>query len=71
MSRHKNLTVGASPASPTAVIVEDQPEITPTEEEIARLAYSFWEERGSTNGSPEDDWFRAERELKTKTPPEK
>jgi hypothetical protein len=31
-------------------------------EEIARLAYSYWEARGG-GGSPEDDWFRAEREL--------
>ena len=36
----------------------------PDREEIARLAYSYWEARGSANGSPEDDWFRAERELR-------
>ena len=32
--------------------------------EIARMAYRFWVERGSPIGSPEEDWFRAERELK-------
>jgi hypothetical protein len=32
-------------------------------EEIARLAYGYWEARGG-GGSPEDDWFRAERDLK-------
>jgi len=32
-------------------------------EEIARLAYSYWEERGYAGGSAEDDWLRAEREL--------
>jgi hypothetical protein len=26
-----------------------------TEEELSRLAYSYWEERGCTGGSPEDD----------------
>ncbi len=34
--------------------------------EIARLAYSYWLERGCQGGSPEDDWLRAERELKTR-----
>lgn len=32
-------------------------------EEIARLAYSFWEARGRQGGSPEEDWFRAEQEI--------
>jgi hypothetical protein len=32
-------------------------------EEIARLAYSYWESRGCPVGSPEEDWFRAESEL--------
>lgn len=31
---------------------------------VARLAYSYWEARGFTGGSPEDDWLRAERELR-------
>lgn len=33
-------------------------------EEIARLAYSYWEARGFSGGSAEEDWFRAEAELK-------
>jgi hypothetical protein len=35
----------------------------PSSEEIARLAYSYWEARGYQGGSPEEDWLRAEREL--------
>ena len=35
----------------------------PTQDEIAELAYSYWEARGFQGGSPWDDWFRAEREL--------
>lgn len=35
-----------------------------THEEIARLAYSYWEKRGFQGGSPEEDWRRAERELR-------
>ena len=30
---------------------------------IAILAYQFWQERGCPLGSPEQDWFRAEREI--------
>jgi hypothetical protein len=33
-------------------------------EEIARLAYSYWEARGCTGGSAEEDWLRAEREYR-------
>ena len=35
----------------------------PTHEEIARLAYSYWEARGYQGGSPWEDWLRAERAL--------
>ena len=31
--------------------------------QVERLAYRFWQERGSPMGSPEEDWFRAEEEL--------
>ena len=34
--------------------------------EVAQLAYSYWEARGGEGGSPWEDWFRAERELKRK-----
>jgi hypothetical protein len=33
-------------------------------EEIARLAHSYWEARGCPAGSPEEDWHRAEQELR-------
>ena len=32
--------------------------------QVAELAYSYWERRGFQGGSPEDDWFRAEGELR-------
>ena len=37
----------------------------PPREEIARLAEKYWAERGWPEGSPEQDWLRAEQELKT------
>jgi len=36
---------------------------TITHQEIAELAHSLWSSRGHSHGSPEDDWFRAERQL--------
>jgi len=35
----------------------------PSHEDISVLAYSYWLERGQPDGSPEEDWLRAEREL--------
>ena len=32
-------------------------------EEIEKLAYRLWEERGGPLGSPDDDWLRAEQEF--------
>jgi hypothetical protein len=40
---------------------DDKPVVRPREE-IARLAYSYWEARGRQGGSPEEDWYRAEKE---------
>ena len=36
----------------------------PVSDRIAELAYSYWEARGFQGGSPWEDWFRAEQELK-------
>ena len=36
----------------------------PSPDEIARLAYSYWAARGYAGGSSEEDWLRAERELR-------
>ena len=34
------------------------------QEEIAKLAYALWEQRGCTQGSPEFDWLEAERKIR-------
>jgi hypothetical protein len=36
----------------------------PSQEAIAVLAHSYWEARGCVGGSPEEDWLRAEQELR-------
>jgi hypothetical protein len=38
-----------------------------TTDDIARLAYSYWEARGYQGGSPEEDWLRAEAELRSQS----
>jgi hypothetical protein len=40
----------------------------PSYEEIARLAYGYWEDRGHPHGSAQEDWYRAERELLSRRP---
>jgi hypothetical protein len=51
----------ALPSTP----IEETPKqsITITHEEISRLAFSYYEQRGYQGGSPEEDWCRAEAEL--------
>jgi hypothetical protein len=40
------------------------PAPAPSHQQIAQLAHRFWNERGGHHGSHEQDWFRAERELR-------
>ena len=47
--------VEAATQAPVATVV--------TRDEIALLAYKYWEARGRQDGLPEQDWLRAEREL--------
>jgi hypothetical protein len=48
----------AMPVEPVAQAV-----VSVSNEDVARLAYSFWEARGYQGGSPEEDWLRAEQQL--------
>jgi hypothetical protein len=42
---------------------------SPTQDEIAALAFEFWEQRGRPLGSPDEDWLRAEREIEHRRTP--
>lgn len=59
----------SSPEPEPDVTVKDDVEESvfskPGHEDIAVLAYSYWLERGQPDGSAEEDWLRAERELTT------
>ena len=37
---------------------------TSMQENLEKLAYGLWQERGCPNGSPEIDWLEAERKLR-------
>lgn len=39
----------------------------PSHEEIAERAHHLWEQRGRPHGSPEEDWHRAEHELRRRS----
>jgi hypothetical protein len=56
-----------APKPPAAEPVSAHAATAPSFEQIAELAYSFWVERGYQNGSPEEDWLRAERELRAQS----
>jgi len=39
------------------------PVAPPSYQEIAKLAQRYWDDRGRPEGSPEQDWLRAEKDL--------
>jgi hypothetical protein len=49
---------------PAELMQVDDEVSAPVYEHVAELAYSYWEARGFQGGSPWEDWFRAEEELK-------
>lgn len=51
----------SSPRKPKAVAAASRPAVTP--DEISRRAYEIYESHRGAEGSPLDDWLRAEREL--------
>jgi len=50
-------------AAKKKTVAEQVTAMTPSHEEIARLAQQYWAERGHQDGQAEQDWLRAEREL--------
>jgi hypothetical protein len=64
--RKKSASAEATPASSSTV--HDRRNAAANgdseHEKVASLAYSYWEARGFQGGSPEEDWLRAEEELR-------
>jgi uncharacterized protein involved in copper resistance len=65
--RAPRLKRAESPATKTSSMASEvvaTEQIVVDRESVARLAYSYWEARGFVGGSPEEDWLRAEREIR-------
>lgn len=52
-------TIPAVDVSPTHISSSSSGPVSLNHDEIARLAYTFWEERNYATGFAEEDWFRA------------
>lgn len=62
------MSSGATKAMPEMGTVSESGKtaatVSPTESEIAAIAYQLWLEKGCPIGSDQEDWFRAEAMLK-------
>ncbi len=63
-------TAHARPVKPveTPILAETAAPVAaaPSQDDIASLAYLYWEARGCQGGSPDEDWLRAEQELRAR-----
>ena len=60
----KKAKAPAKPKKTATKKAEEQKMRDPSHEQIAQLAQKFWAERGWQDGYAEQDWLRAERELR-------
>jgi hypothetical protein len=62
--------VRKTPAKPRKTVAKAKPAAATnghtaiSQDEIARLAHKYWAERGHKHGHAEEDWLRAEQELR-------
>jgi hypothetical protein len=64
MSKKDESRSQQAPAGTAIMETNSAPGALPSQEEIAALAYSYWEARTYQGGSSEEDWLRAETELR-------
>lgn len=66
MSKRSVKNNGSSQTN-SAVMSQNEPQSSepPDESAVAELAYRRWVEKGCPQGTAEDDWFEAERDLRT------
>ena len=66
VARPSTVGIYNTPAPETEVLsVEPAAMAAVPQEAVALLAYEYAEARGFVGGSPEEDWLRAEQELRT------
>jgi hypothetical protein len=59
--------VEPNPAAASAEADSEHKDLLLSHDDVSRLAYSYWETRGCEAGSADEDWYRAEAELKART----
>jgi len=57
-------SASADPVSPNGHAAAHERSVS--QEEVARLAHRYWQERGGRHGYHVEDWLRAEQELRGK-----
>ncbi|MGP8247105.1 MAG: DUF2934 domain-containing protein [Bryobacteraceae bacterium] len=62
-SSKKHAAVAEQASAETKTAQSKRIAVKPSREEIAKLAYLYWEAGGRQCGSEEEDWLLAEREL--------
>lgn len=68
MANRRNINVAKMQAADTPRPIarpSREPAWTVSNDDLARLAYELYERRGGEHGHDWDDWFQAERELKS------
>ena len=65
-ARYRHYISTTPNGSSTVDLPKTAAEGNPTHQEIAELDYYYWDARGRQGGSPWEDWFRAERELRSR-----
>jgi len=56
------IAINSHEASESRNTMTNQPAVS--HDDVARLAHRYWKERGHRHGHHEDDWYRAEQELR-------
>jgi hypothetical protein len=62
MAKEWNATISRDSVITTTTVVEERSE-SEHQQKVVALAYKFWEARGRPEGTAEEDWFLADREL--------
>ena len=65
-TKHAKAKIAAPVAQEPEKVSETTSEPVYNRDEVALIAYLYWEARGFQGGSPEEDWLRAEQEYKSR-----